>query len=336
MSMIVLKPGLLTTIQDLGRVGYQKHGVIVSGAMDTFSMRLSNILVGNKEDEAVLEITLLGPSLNMKKDTLFSITGADIYPTIDGKIVPRNRPIYLNKDTILKFGFCKLGCRAYLSAAGGFDVPEVMESKSTYIRAKIGGYFGRPLKKGDVIEFGSKSEESINIINSLSKKDTKDGFIMSNWTIKEPCSKDYEPNVIRVFRDRQYEEFSKDSLDKFFNSEFTIQMNSDRMGYRLSGVQLELKKSMEMISEAVSFGTVQVPPDGNPIILLADRQTTGGYPKLVQVASVDLRKIAQLKPRDKIKFKEISLKHAEKLYFQKEKYIRDLKTAVHLVIDRGV
>lgn len=335
MSMIVLKPGLLTTVQDLGRTGYQKHGVIVSGAMDTYAMRLSNILVGNKEDEAVLEITLLGPSLKMKKGTLFSITGANISPTIDGRPVLMERPVYLNEDATLEFGFCKCGCRSYLSVAGGFDVPDIMGSKSTYIRAGIGGYSGRQLKESDLIEFGSKSEESINIIKLLLKMDTKDEFIMPNWKIRNLYNKNRQSNVIRVFKNRQYGDFSEDSLDKFFNSEFTIEMNSDRMGYRLSGTKLELKKSMEMISETVSFGTVQVPSDGNPIILLADRQTTGGYPKIAQIASVDLRKVAQLKPRDKIRFKKISLRDAEKLYFQREKYMRNLKTSVHLLVGQS-
>jgi len=315
----------------LGRPGYQKYGVIVSGAMDTYAMRLSNILVGNEENEGVLEITLIGPSLKLETGTLFSITGADISPTINGKKIPRGRPIYLNKDCILKFGYCKAGCLSYLAVAGGFDVKKIMESKSTYLRAQFGGFNGRSLKKDDIIRIGSKNSKAIKIIKKLEELEAKGDFIAPSWYIKNFMIQNTESTVIRVFEDRQFHKISEKSINKFFNSKFNIDIKSDRMGYRLAGEKIELKEKLEMISEEVSLGTIQIPPDGNPIILLADRQTTGGYPKIAHVASVDIQKIVQLKPNDKIEFKKITLKEAEKLYFKRETYIVDLKKAIEII-----
>lgn len=332
MIISVLTPGLLTTIQDLGRTGYQKYGVIVSGAMDTYAMRISNILVGNDENEAVLEITLIGPSLALKKGTLFSITGAALAPTINEKKIPMGRPIYISKDCILKFGSCTKGCRSYLAVAGGFDIPKVMGSKSTYLRAGFGGLNGRPLKKDDVLNIGIKSSMSNKIIKKMEHIKGTSDFIAPRWYIRNFMIQHPEGTVIRVFEDRQFNAISEESINKFFNSKYTIENRSDRMGYRLSGEKIELKQKLEMISEEVSVGTIQVPPDGNPIILLADRQTTGGYPKIAHVASVDIQKIVQLKPTDKIIFKKITLKEAERLYFERERDIVELKKSLRILI----
>lgn len=331
MSISVLSPGLLTTIQDFGRGGYQKYGVIVSGAMDTYSMRLSNILVGNEENEGVLEITLIGPSLKLEKGTLFSITGGNLSPTINGKNIPRGRPVYLNKDCILKFGSCEAGCRSYLAVAGGFDVLKVMESKSTYLRAEFGGFNGRALQKNDILNIGVKSSKSAKIIKKLEEIKVKSDFVAPRWYMKNFMMQNPENTIIRVFEDRQFQNVSEESINKFFSSKFSVDTRSDRMGYRLAGEKIEFKEKLEMISEEVSVGTIQIPPDGNPIILLADRQTTGGYPKIAHVASVDIQKIVQLKPNDKITFKKITLKEAEKLYFQREKDIVELKKSINII-----
>jgi len=330
-SITVLNPGLLTTIQDLGRSRYQKYGVIVSGAMDTYAMRLSNIIIGNEENEGVLEITMMGPSLELKRGTLFSIIGADISPTINNKTVPMGRPVYLKEDCTLKFGDCKAGIRSYLSVAGGFDVPIVMDSKSTYLRAEIGGFKGRALKKNDVLNVSIKSTISYKIIEKLKEIKNEGSFIAPSWYAKDYNIKNSERDVIRVFEDRQFNNISAESINKFFSSEFVIDIKSDRMGYRLNGPKIELKEKLEMISEEVSVGTIQIPPDGNPIILLADRQTAGGYPKIAHVALVDIPKIVQLKANNKLIFKKIALEEAEKLYFEKEKYISDIKKSIKLI-----
>lgn len=328
-SITVLTPGFLATIQDLGRFGYQKNGVIVSGAMDTYSMRLANLLVGNDENEAVIEITMLGPSLSLPKGSLICIVGADLSPTISGKKVPFSRPIYIREDCVLQFGKCISGCRCYLAVAGGFDIPIFMESKSTYLRARIGGKEGRALQKNDVIKLGSISELSNNIIKKLiMESDTKESLVFTSWYANIYKNQSSEAAVIRVFEDRQFNYFSKESIDTFFNAPFSIDSKSDRMGYRLNGPKIEMKDKIEMISEEVSFGTIQIPPDGNPIILLADRATAGGYPKIAHVASYDLSKLVQLKAFDKIKFKKITLREAEVLYLKRERYIAELKEAV--------
>ena len=331
MSISVLNPGLLTTIQDLGRIGYQKYGVIVSGAMDTYATRLSNIMVGNDENEAVLEITLIGPSLKLEKGTLFSLTGGNLSPTINEKRIPMGRPVYATRDCVLKFGSCIKGCRSYLAVAGGFDVPKIMGSKSTYLRAEFGGFNGWGLKKDDVLSIGVKSSISNKIIKKMEDLKGNGDFVSSTWYMKNFMMQNPDSTVIRVFEDRQFNAVSEESINKFFNSKFNVENQSDRMGYRLSGEKIVLKEKLEMISEEVSAGTIQIPPDGNPIILLADRQTAGGYPKIAHVASVDIQKIVQLRPNDKITFKKITLKEAERLYFQREKDIVELKKSIKLI-----
>ena len=331
MNITIINPGLLTTIQDLGRSGYQKYGVIVSGAMDTYAMRLSNIIVGNEENEGVLEITLVGPSLKLEKGTLFSIIGGDFAPTINEKKIPSGRPIYLKEDSILKFHSSKTGCRCYLAVAGGFDIPKVMDSKSTYLRAAFGGYEGRALRKGDIINIGDKSKKSYEIIRNMDSMKNNDEFIAPKWYVNDFNKFNSEGTIIRIFEDRQFKNLSKDSIKDLFNSKFNVDGKSDRMGYRLSGHNLKLKEKLEMISEEVSIGTIQLPPDGNPIILLADRQTAGGYPKIAHVALVDIPKVVQLKPNDKISFKKIGIKEAEKLYFKRERYISELKKYLDII-----
>ncbi|WP_291718858.1 biotin-dependent carboxyltransferase family protein [Clostridium sp.] len=331
MSVNVLTPGLLTTIQDYGRYGYQRYGVIASGAMDAYSMRLANIVVGNDENEGVLEITLIGPSLEIPGGSLISITGADLSPSIDGRRVPMERPVYLNEDSILNFGRCTYGCRCYLSIAGGFDVPAFMGSKSTYIRAGIGGKEGRALQKDDVLEIGEKPELSLSIIDKLKHHGKVGSFTAPGWYVKNSFPDGSDAVVIRVFEDRQFDCVKEESIRDFFSLPFSIDSRSDRMGYRFKGPKIEFRKSIEMISGEVSFGTVQIPPDGNPIVLLADRATAGGYPKIAHVAACDVQKLVQLKPSEKVKFRKITLKEAENLYLNREKYIEELKKSVGLI-----
>ncbi|HJV44485.1 MAG TPA: biotin-dependent carboxyltransferase family protein [Bacillota bacterium] len=331
MSMKVLKPGLLTSIQDLGRYGYQKHGVIVSGAMDSYSLRIANLLVGNEEDEAALEITLMGPTLRIEQDSLLAITGGDLSPTVDGKSIPMWRPVYVKSGSVIQFGACKLGCRSYLAVAGGYDVPEVMGSRSTYLRAGVGGYQGRALKEGDQLSYKFPFELSIQVMQNLIREISSSSFFSTSWSVgREYIPQDSLLIKVRVMRGSQFEQFTVDSRNQFFSSPFQVTPQSDRMGYRLSGPILELAEPLEMISEAVSLGTIQVPSDGNPIILLADRQTVGGYPRIAQVIQVDIPVIAQMKPGSKILFQEISLDEAEELYFEKERSIQDLKAGIRL------
>ncbi|GAX91544.1 biotin-dependent carboxyltransferase family protein [Effusibacillus lacus] len=331
MSLKVIRPGLLTSIQDLGRFGLQKHGVIVSGAMDPFALRTANLLVGNEEGEGALEITMMGPSLLFEKDSLISICGASLSPKINGHPVAEWRPVYVKQGSVLQFGTPVAGCRAYLAVAGGFDIPKVMGSCSTYLRAGIGGLQGRALKEGDVLNLRPPSEQAKRRIRQLSEAAGTLGFSSSEWTISTDILPAYGKDpVIRVIRGGQFELFSADSREQIFASEFQVTPQSDRMGYRLTGPKLSLSEPMELISEAVAAGTVQVPPEGNPIVLLADRQTTGGYPKIAQVITVDLPIIAQVKPGEKVRFQEVSIDEAQELYRLREMEIHLLKQGIAL------
>lgn len=327
----ILRQGLHTSIQDQGRYGYQKYGVIVSGTMDSYAHRLANLLVGNELGEGVLEMTLLGPAILFEEDALLAITGADMQATIAGKSVPMWRPVYVKKGAVLEFKSCQTGCRSYLAVAGGFAVPKVMGSKSTYLRAKLGGFKGRILRDGDVIPLGVLSEQAESMMKRFKSLQQEHPFDATTWYAnKSLLPKGSETIKIRVTPGRQFIAFTSDSKEQFFREPFQVTTQSDRMGYRLSGKPLLLTKPLEMISEAVALGTVQVPPDGQPIILLADRQTAGGYPKIAQVVTVDVDLLAQTRPGQTIQFELISLAEAEQLYFEREMMLQKIKQALTL------
>ncbi|RNF39688.1 biotin-dependent carboxyltransferase family protein [Planococcus salinus] len=312
------KAGLQTTVQDLGRRGFQKFGVIVSGAMDLLACRMANILVNNAENEAVLEIAITGPTMEFTEEAVIAICGADMSPSIDGHAVRMWRPLFVEKGSVLSFGPLRSGCRTYVAFSGGVGVPEVMNSKSTYLRAQIGGFHGRALQKSDELEIG---------IPSLKVKSSA----AANWGVSSSFITDYstEPEI-RLLQGRQYELFTKASQKRLVTERFEVSTQSDRMGYRLSGQSLSLEEPAELLSEAIIFGSIQVPPDGNPIVLMADRQTTGGYPKIGQVASVDLPLLSQLKPGDGIRFKKTTLAEAQKAYLEREQLLQQIKMAIQL------
>lgn len=317
----ILKNSLQATIQDLGRYGFQKYGVIASGAMDPYAHRLANILVGNDEQAATIEIALVGPAIEFSEDTVIALCGGDLSPKLEGQAAPMWRTLSIKKGNTLTFGEPRIGARCYLAVAGGIDVPEVMGSRSTYLRAGIGGFQGRALKKGDEIPSGQISKQHYSSL----LRNTEDE---SDWML--PPARYFEEPVIRMMAGRQFDLFDDNSKQRIFQQAFAVSSNSDRMGYRLEGPRLALSTSAELISEAVAFGSVQVPADGNPIVLLADRQTTGGYPKIGQVASVDLPLISQLKPGQQLRFKKISLADAQQRWIEQEQSIREIKAAIKL------
>ncbi|TQR07781.1 biotin-dependent carboxyltransferase family protein [Psychrobacillus soli] len=320
MSVKVLHAGLLTTIQDTGRFGSQKYGVIVSGAMDSYSSRLANILVGNNEHEATFEITLYGTTLEFNEDTLMAITGGDFQATLDGVIVPLWRPIVVKKESILKFNSAIKGSRAYIAFAGGIDTPLTLGSKSTYLRANIGGFKGRAIQKGDIIPIGKTDKE---LIRRLEKNDI-------NWSINFNeliCFK--QDMVIRMLKGTEFDRFDKVNKQTLLQNAYTLTVQSDRMGYRLDGPPISMAEKFELLSEGVTFGTIQIPPNGQPIILMADRQTTGGYPKIGQVITADLPSLAQLQPTAQIRFKEVTLEEAETIFVENELAINNIKTGIH-------
>ncbi|MDW0109854.1 5-oxoprolinase subunit C family protein [Sporosarcina aquimarina] len=331
----VVKAGLLDTIQDSGRIGYQQFGVIQSGTMDTVSSRIANLLVGNAKGESVLEVTLVGPTLLFKEACLISLCGGDFTPEIDGMPVPMWKPVIVKENSILTIGAAKKGSRLVIAVAGGFDVPRVLNSSSTYLKAAIGGFLGRSLQKGDSLPIKTLGEKSKRMYESLFGKLTE-SFCTTTWSVAHLIRPFVgESYSIRVLAGRQKDLFTSQSQNFFLSSDYTINSQSDRMGYRLHGPQLLLTETKELLSEAVTFGTVQVPANGQPIVLMADRQTTGGYPKIAQVISVDLPLLAQAKPGDSIRFKEVSLHTAQQLLQQLETTISDLRLGIELKLIAG-
>lgn len=326
MSIQVLRAGLMATIQDLGRFGFQQFGVIVGGAMDPDSLRIANLLVGNDEGEGALEINLFGTSLKFKKDTVISITGGDLQASIGGRAAPLWRPILIKEGEIVSFASANEGCRAYVAFAGGIQVPEVMNSKSTYMRAEIGGFYGNALQKGDQFECGPMNERNQAIFDQLQKLPNYIAWSVNNRSL---LSKQ-ETQTLRVLPGTEFEFFDHQSKATLFGEAYEITAQADRMGYRLEGPSLTLKEPLELLSEGVTYGTIQIPPNGKPIILMADRQTTGGYPKIGQVISTDLPKLAQLQSLKKVKFKEVSMEEAEYALFKKEQAIRKIELSLQL------
>ncbi|WP_347177991.1 biotin-dependent carboxyltransferase family protein [Sporosarcina thermotolerans] len=289
----VIKSGLFDTVQDLGRYGYQRFGVVAGGVMDPFSHRVANLLVGNEEDAATLEMTLVGPVLLFEEDTVIAICGGDLIPMIADDPVPKWKPVFIRNGSELQFGAAKTGSRAYLAVSGGFDAPVVLGSRSTYVKAGLGGMDGRALRKGDVLCFGAVSKLAELIKGKL---ESGTPIHAADWRVTPKLLPDLSGTYeIQVMRGRQYELFDEESQYRFWNETFTVSSQSDRMGYRTTGPTLRLKEPKEMVSEAVTYGSIQVPPDGSPIILAADRQTTGGYPKIGQLSSIDFSKLAQAK-----------------------------------------
>jgi antagonist of KipI len=328
-SIRVVTGGLQTTIQDLGRVGYQRLGIPVGGAMDRAAMRVANLLVGNEDSAAVLEASLIGPALTFERDALVAIAGADLEPTVDGCAVPSWRAIWASAGSTLRFGRPAVGCRAYIAVAGGIEAPRVFGSRSTYLRAKFGGLEGRALKPGDVLDVGTPCPRAQRIASSL--RSDGGGPSIARWTLSTSVRPRYGDDVVvRLIGGAHLGMLTAPSRDALAGATFRVSSSSDRMGYRLEGATLALRQPVELLSEGVTFGTVQLPPGGAPIVLMADAQTTGGYPRIGEVASVDLPLIAQLKPGDRLRFRLVSLEDAQALYLAREADFAQARAAIAL------
>ncbi|MDO6389719.1 biotin-dependent carboxyltransferase family protein [Pontibacter sp. BT731] len=331
MGLEILKPGMLTTLQDRGRYGHQKEGIITSGAMDTFACRVANMLTGNAADEAVLEITLTGPTIRFTEDQLIALTGADLSPDLNGERVAMWRPFFVRKGSILSFGAPLSGCRSYLAVSGGFDLPKLMGSYATYLQAGIGGFQGRALQVGDRIPCHGPTPAGISLFPQATGATDMPDYTAALWTPDPQFYPAYTSNpTLRAIKGPEFERFSDSSQEQIWSERFQVSAQSDRMGYRLQGVSLHLSEEADLISTAVTFGTVQVPPEGTPIVLMADHQTTGGYPRILQVVSVDLPILAQVVPGQTIAFEEVSLEEAQQLYIRQEQNLTQLALAIQL------
>ena len=313
MGIQIINGGFLTTIQDMGRYGYQETGMSVSGVMDTRAASLANILVGNDTNEAVIEITMMGPTMKFTEDEIIAVTGGDLGAKIDGKPVERYRAVLVKAGQTLSFMGMYGGSRAYIAFAGGLDIPVVMGSRSTNLKSKVGGYEGRKLGTGDEIAFRAPASwlphmaERVYGLPSYGAKE---------WTL-------------RVVMGPQDDCFTDKGINTFLNSTYTISNEYDRMGCRMEGDVIEHKNGGDIITDGISFGAVQVPSHGNPIVMMADHQTTGGYTKIANVISVDLPRLAQCRPGYQIRFEKVDIEEAQRLYCEEKKRLHELPDALN-------
>lgn len=306
----LIEPGLLTTVQDRGRYGYQRYGVPVSGAMDEFALRMANVLVGNDQSAAALEITVQGPTIEFLAPTWIAITGADLSAALDERTVSLWQSVQVHAGSVLAFGDPRDGMRAYLAVRGGIDVPIVMGSRSTYLKGRFGGLQGRALRKGDRLS-----------TLPLDRSDFVPKRLPKNYTAPLYGGS----HRLRVITGPQQDAFDRGALSAFLGSRYKVSSQSDRMGYALDGPKIEHRDGADIISDGNPPGAIQVPGDGVPRILLADRGTTGGYTKIATVITSDLSKLAQALPAHAIAFRQVSLQEAQDALRERESLIRSVE-----------
>jgi antagonist of KipI len=310
----VMNPGFLTTVQDLGRYGFSQVGVPPSGALDPYSLRVGNLLVGNGEREAGLETTIMGLTLKAKRELVIAITGGDLTPTLNGESLEMWRSHLLIEGDTLAFGRVRKGCRAYLAVGGGIAVPIIMGSKSTFLPGRFGGLEGRALEGGDILH-------AADIPFSLDKIGLR---FPVDWI---PAFE--KEATLRAIPGPQDHHFTELGFQTFRSSSYQVTAKSDRMGIRLEGPKLERRPDVgeSIISESLIPGAIQVPGDGKPIIIL-NELVTGGYTKIATLISPDLPKVAQLKPGDRVRFELISIGEAHHLLREQEERLRRFKESV--------
>ena len=315
MSLRIIRPGLLSTVQDRGRHGLQHLGVVPCGPMDPVALELANALVGNRNGEAAIEFTVLGPEIAFEADALISLCGALFEAKVGGVPVPANRPVLLQKNAVLSTGRALLGSRGYLAVAGGIATAPVLGSRSTYLPARFGGLDGRLLRAGDTLplfksapDFARKRYESLS-----SRKELQNGLRSVTWSAPALTLPEREPIMIHAMEGRHHAHFDAASQRAFFEATWKVSPDSNRMGFRLAGPALARTEAFEILSEPACFGTVQVPANGLPIALMADHQTTGGYPKIAEIAAADVPRLAQLAPGGSVQFARCTLEQAREL-----------------------
>ena len=313
MSLRVVKPGVFTTVQDLGRFGLQHLGVVPCGAMDAVSHRVANALVGNDAGAATLELTLRGPVLEFAHATLVAMQGAVFGATLDGHPMPRGRPVLVGRGAILDCGAARVGCRAYLALAGGIAVEPVLGSRSTYTPAGFGGFEGRALKAGDRVALAEAADDLSRARGA--RLGLRGARILESVGWRAPdFTLTHEAEIrIHALEGRHIGLFDEASIDAFFATPWRVMPDSNRMGFRLSGPPLARQVPGDILSEGTCLGTVQVPADGAPIVLMADHQTTGGYAKLAEVAGADIPRLAQAMPGSRVRFGRVGLDVADAL-----------------------
>ena len=289
----VEKPGLLSTVQDLGRPGYAHLGISASGAADALALRLGNLAVGNEHDAPAIEMTLVGGTFGFEADAVVAITGADFGPRLATRTIPRWQAVEVRRGDRLELGPSRSGARCYLCVRGGIDVPRVFGSASTHVLTGIGGWHGRPLAAGDVLPIGAPSRAGA--CRSLDLR----------W-----IESAYAPAPLRITRGPQADWFDDGMLDRLRSSTYSVLEQSNRMGIRLVGPAITRASTRQLVTEGVALGAIQIPESGQPIVLFVEHQTTGGYPKIAAVCTADMHRVGQLRPRDRVGFELRTLEEA--------------------------
>ena len=315
MSLRIIKAGILDTIQDLGGYGQQQLGINPGGAMDKYAMQVINVLVGNHPGEATIEMHFPPSVFMFTQPALIALGGADFFPSINGERVPNLHAIIVGKNDVLQFHKPVNGARAYLAIRGGFAINKWMNSCSTHLKAKVGGYKGRNLGKDD----------ELLLNQSFSFPVKQNDFTILPWRADAGGSNDQKE--IFILPGNEWERLTAESKENFTMTSFIITQQSDRMGYRLNNIPLHSLANEEVVSSAVSFGTVQLLPDGRLIVLMADHQTTGGYPRVAHVIAAHHSKLAQMKAGNKIHFRFTDQHTAEELFIKQQQYLLQLQNA---------
>ena len=331
MTLKIVKAGMLDSIQDRGRFGYQQVGINPTGVMDKYAAVIANILVGNNYNEPVIEIHFPGATIFFDQPTIIALSGADFNASINEIQIPINHPVIVNKNTTLQFHSLKNKSRCYLAIKGGMKLSKWLNSYSTNLKAEAGGFSGRRLLKDDVIELNqplhpNETDESDPIAI---------GFKILPWQANEEFGID-DSEPLMVLQGAEWDWLDKNSQEKFLRNPFFISHNSDRMGYRLASEPLHVISKTELVSSAVSFGSIQLLPDGQLIILMADNQTTGGYPRLGNIISAHLPMLAQMKAGDKIQFKFTDHQTAEGFIVKQQQHLTQLEIACKLRLENYI
>jgi antagonist of KipI len=320
MNAVATRAGFLTSVQDLGRTGLRQFGVSTSGALDSFALRVANLLVGNDEGSAALEITLGGFQMRFEDERIVAWCGGEFDVQIGSRFLPAGHVAHLQAGDELKFGRAQIGCRCWLAISGGIDVPVVLGSRSTDLRANFGGLEGRTLRDGDQLSLGEFRHSEIAAVAGI-----------SSWTAPHDWASPANRHPsLRFIRGVDWNRFNDVTIQRFTQHGFTVSPDSDRMGVRFDGSELKREDETDLISEAVAPGTIQVPPSGKPILLLGDCQTIGGYPKIAHVITVDLGIAAQLRADDGVRFFEVSLQDAYRLLMERERDLERFRIGLSL------
>ena len=325
MSLSLTRAGFLTSVQDLGRNGFRQFGVSLGGALDVFALRVANLLAGNDESDAGLEITLGGMRMRFEDKRVIAWCGGEFDVRVGSTALPAGHSCLLNADDELTINQPKVGCRAWLTISGGIDVPFVLGSRSTDLRANFGGLDGRALRDGDGLPLGKQSEFSRSLIDLLREQRVASWSSPAEWSSSAKTE-----TVLRIIRGVDWSRFNDVTIQRLTRDAFVVSSDSDRMGVRFDGPELRRNDDVDLVSEAVAPGTIQVPPNGRPILLLGDCQTIGGYPKIAHVITVDLPLAVQLHAGDRVRFSEVSIADAYRFLLERERQLERFRIGLSL------